>query len=79
MTLTVRGVALGTAIFALIVAVIWFVQIRQTIQAAHLMPGQQIGFDIRSMAIYAFKSPAFWIAFAGMIVIGNWFVNAFKH
>lgn len=77
--LTLRGVAFGAAMFALLMVAFAFLLYRSSARAVHLMPGQQIGFDVRSLAVGAVQNPMFWITFIVMAAIGSALVNFWKH
>lgn len=79
MLLTLRGVALGAAMFATFVVLYLFFRMREAAQAAHLMPGQQIGFDIRLVSIWTIQNPMFWVVFVVMAAVGSEIVRYWRH
>jgi hypothetical protein len=76
--LTLRGVALGAVMYAVLIAVYLFATFRTTAKAVHLMPGQQIGFDFRSMAGPIVRNPMFYITFIVLATIGSAIVQVWK-
>lgn len=72
--LTLRGVAVGAGMYVALAVIYVIVDTK----AAHLGPGQQIGWDVRSMAGPMFRSPMFWITFIVLAAIGSMLVNIWR-
>ena len=72
--LTLRGMALGAGMYVVLILIYAFVSVK----AAHLMPGQQVGFDVRSLSATAIRNPMFWITFVVLGAIGSSLLNSWK-
>lgn len=73
--LTLRGVALGAAMYvAFLVLYIFF-----SVRSAHLGPGQQVGWDFHTMFAIAIRNPMFYITFIVLATVGSGLIQAWKN
>lgn len=77
--LTLR-IALGAAMYAVLIAVYGFLLYRWSARTVHLGPGQQIGWDVRSMIKNSdiLRNPMFWIVFIVLASIGSTLLSVGK-
>lgn len=78
--LTLRGIALGAAMYVALIALYGSLLFRSAARAVHLMPGQKMGFDVLSMIKNSemLRNPMFWIVFIVLASIGSTLLSVGK-
>jgi hypothetical protein len=77
MTLSIRGTALGAAMFAIYLFVSLAILVSR-VERANPSPGQHGSFDLVSMATHTFGAPMFWVTLVVMFALGNIIVSLWK-
>jgi hypothetical protein len=80
MTLSIRGAALGAAMFAILAVAFWMISAWRILHWARATQGQAMGqgqpsVDMLSLLASSLRDPMFWVAFVVMVTIGSIIVN----
>ncbi|MGD0307271.1 MAG: hypothetical protein ABSC71_20790 [Candidatus Acidiferrales bacterium] len=78
MTLSIRGVALGAAMFAILAIIFWTITAWRILHWARATQGQgqrQMSVDMLSLVSHSFHDPMFWVALVVMLTVGTMVVN----